>query len=174
MGSAAFILAEYTGTPYREVVYAALIPAFLYYIGVFVQVHLRAVRRDLRPYTGEIPRLTRTFALGWPFLVPIAVIVGMLMAGYSPVMTAGAGALGVGEIAAPAGVRRGDQQKPAWIAHMRIGAGDGDVAGFDWLAQGFQNGTGIFWELVHEQDTVVGKRNLPWLGALAPAHDGGH
>jgi TRAP transporter 4TM/12TM fusion protein len=95
MGSAAFILAEYTGTPYREVVYAALIPAFLYYIGVFLQVHMRAVRRDLRPYNGEIPRLSRTFVLGWPFLIPIAVIVGMLWAGYSPVMTAGAGALGV-------------------------------------------------------------------------------
>lgn len=95
MGSAAFILAEYTGTPYREVVYAALIPALLYYVGVFLQVHLRAVRRDLRPYNGEIPALSRTFILGWPFLVPISVIIGMLWAGYSPVMTAGAGALGV-------------------------------------------------------------------------------
>lgn len=95
MGSAAFILAEYTGTPYREVVYAALIPAMLYYVGVFLQVHLRAVRWNLRPYDGEIPKLTRTFALGWPFIVPIAAIVGMLMAGFSPVMTAGAGGLGV-------------------------------------------------------------------------------
>lgn len=95
MGSAAFILAEYTGTPYREVVYAALIPAMLYYVGVFLQVHLRAVRWNLRPYDGEIPKLTRTFALGWPFIVPIAAIVGMLMVGFSPVMTAGAGGLGV-------------------------------------------------------------------------------
>lgn len=95
MGSAAFILAEYTGTPYREIVYAALIPAFLYYIGVFLQVHLRAVRDDLRPYSGEIPRLATTFALGWPFLIPIGVIVGVLMAGYSPVFTAGAGAVAV-------------------------------------------------------------------------------
>ena len=95
MGSAAFILAEYTGTPYREIVYAALIPAFLYYIGVFLQVHLRAVRQDLRPYSGDIPRLSSTFAAGWPFLIPIGIIVGVLMAGYSPVLTAGAGALAV-------------------------------------------------------------------------------
>lgn len=95
MGSAAFILAEYTGTAYREVVYAALIPAMVYYVGVFLQVHLRAVRRDLRPYEGEIPRLSTTFAEGWPFIVPIAAIIGMLWVGYSPVMTAGAGALGV-------------------------------------------------------------------------------
>lgn len=95
MGSAAFILAEYTGTPYRDVVYAALIPALLYYVGVFSQVHLRAVTQDLRPYNGDIPKLARTFALGWPFIIPIAVIIGMLWVGYSPVMTAGAGALGV-------------------------------------------------------------------------------
>jgi TRAP-type uncharacterized transport system fused permease subunit len=95
MGSAAFILAEYTGTAYREVVYAALIPAMLYYVGVFAQVHLRAVRYDLKPYEGNIPKLASTIANGWPFLVPIATIIGMLWAGYSPVMTAGAGALGV-------------------------------------------------------------------------------
>lgn len=95
MGSAAFILAEYTGTPYREVVYAALIPAMLYYLGVFMQVHLRAVKDDLRPYDGEIPRLADTFAVGWPFLVPVFTIVGMLVMGFSPVMTAGAGAFAV-------------------------------------------------------------------------------
>ena len=95
MGSAAFILAEYTGTPYREIVYAALLPAFLYYIGVFLQVHLRAVREDLRPYSGKIPTLASTFSFGWPFLFPIAMIIGVLAAGYSPVFTAGAGALAV-------------------------------------------------------------------------------
>ncbi|MCT8973985.1 TRAP transporter permease [Microbaculum marinisediminis] len=95
MGSAAFILAEFTGTPYREIVYAGLIPALLYYVGVFLQVHLRAVREDLKPYSDAIPTLASTFALGWPFLIPIAVIIGVLMAGYSPVFTAGAGAFAV-------------------------------------------------------------------------------
>jgi TRAP transporter 4TM/12TM fusion protein len=65
MGSAAFILAEYTGTPYREIVYAGVIPAMLYYLGVFLQVHLRSVRYDLRPYEGEVPPLSATFKLGW-------------------------------------------------------------------------------------------------------------
>lgn len=95
MGSAAFILAEYTGTPYLTIVSAAVLPALLYYIGVFLQVHLRAAREDLRPYSGEIPKLSATFAFGWPFLIPIAIIIGVLVAGYSPVFTAGAGALAV-------------------------------------------------------------------------------
>ena len=92
MGSAAFILAEYTGVPYREVIQAALIPAIVYYLGVFLQVHFRAVRHDLRPVEGTIPTVWQTLATGWVFILPIAAIVLVLMAGYSPTMTAGLGA----------------------------------------------------------------------------------
>ncbi len=93
MGSAAFILAEYTTVPYQEVVLAALLPAMLYYLGVFLQVHLRAVKEDLRPSEGEIPTVADTFRTGWVFLIPIFGIVWALMAGYSPTFTAGVGVL---------------------------------------------------------------------------------
>jgi len=95
MGSAAFILAEYTGLPYREVVYAALIPAFLYYFGVFGQVHLRAVRFNLKPVEGDIPTMRKTMSTGWVFLIPILIIIAALMRGFSPTLTAGIGALSV-------------------------------------------------------------------------------
>ncbi|MBP5857450.1 TRAP transporter fused permease subunit [Marivibrio halodurans] len=95
MGSAAFILAEYTGTPYRDIVLAAVIPALLYYLGVFLQVHLRSVRYDLRPYEDEVQPLSQTLKEGWPYLIPIALIIGVLVAGFSPVITAGVGALAV-------------------------------------------------------------------------------
>lgn len=94
MGSAAFILAEYTAVPYREVVYAAVLPALLYYMGVFTQVHLRAVRHDLRPSEDEIPTLKSTFSTGWVFMIPIIGIISALMSGYSPTFTAGIGVLG--------------------------------------------------------------------------------
>lgn len=94
MGSAAFILAEYTAVPYKEVVYAAVLPALLYYMGVFTQVHLRAVRHNLRPSEDEIPTLKSTFSTGWVFMIPIIGIVSALMSGYSPTFTAGIGVLG--------------------------------------------------------------------------------
>lgn len=93
MGSAAFILAEYTSVPYQEVVLAALLPALLYYLGVFLQVHLRAVKDDLRPSDGEIPTVAETFRTGWVFMIPIIGIVWALLAGYSPTFTAGVGVL---------------------------------------------------------------------------------
>lgn len=94
MGSAAFILAEYTAVPYQEVVLAALLPALLYYLGVFLQVHFRAVRDDLRPSEDEVPTLASTFRVGWVFMIPIIGIVVALMAGYSPTFTAGIGVMG--------------------------------------------------------------------------------
>lgn len=93
MGSAAFILAEYTGVPYNDIVVAAIVPALLYYLGVFGQVHLRAVKYDLRPSEDEIPTVRQTFATGWVFLIPIIGIVTALLYGYSPTFTAGVGVL---------------------------------------------------------------------------------
>ena len=95
MGSAAFIMAEYTETPYRDIVLAAIIPALLYYFGVFMQVHLRSVRFNLRPYEETVPALAETIKQGWPYLVPIVAIITILLAGYSPTYTAGVGTLAV-------------------------------------------------------------------------------
>ena len=95
MGSAAFILAEYTGVDYKAVVVAAVVPALLYYLGVFSQVHLRAVRDDLRPSEDEMPTVAQTFRTGWVFLLPIIGIVVALLSGYSPTFTAGIGVMGV-------------------------------------------------------------------------------
>ncbi|MGB0747500.1 MAG: TRAP transporter permease [Magnetospiraceae bacterium] len=95
MGSAAFIMAEYTGTPYREIVYAAIVPALLYYLGVFLQVHLRSVRHNLRAYDDKVPPLSETLKKGWPYLIPIGTIIAVLMLGFSAVFTAGAGAIAV-------------------------------------------------------------------------------
>jgi TRAP-type uncharacterized transport system fused permease subunit len=47
MGSAAFIMAEYTGIEYRQIAIAAILPALLYYICVYSQVHFRALRFGL-------------------------------------------------------------------------------------------------------------------------------
>lgn len=91
MGSAAFIMAEYTGISYNEIVFAALLPALLYYGGVFTQVHLRAVKLNLRPSEGEIPTAAETFKTGWVFMLPIIGIVIALILGYSPTFVAGVG-----------------------------------------------------------------------------------
>ena len=48
MGAAAFLMAEFVGVPYIEVVEAAIIPAVLYFAGVWLGVHLEAKRTNLK------------------------------------------------------------------------------------------------------------------------------
>jgi TRAP transporter 4TM/12TM fusion protein len=96
MGSAAFIMAEYTGIEYRDIAVAAFLPALLYYVGVYAQVHFRALRFGLVGLDrSQIPRLIVTLRRGGMFLVPLAVLTGALLYGYTPTMVAVYGALAV-------------------------------------------------------------------------------
>jgi len=90
MGSAAFIMAEYTGIQYREIAVAALLPALLYYICVYSQVHFLSLRLPgLKPLDPDkIPRLKATLKRGWVFLVPLVVLTAALLYGYSPTRVA--------------------------------------------------------------------------------------
>lgn len=96
MGSAAFIMAEYTGIDYREIVAAAILPASLYYISVYAQVHLRSLKLGLRGMSeDEIPEFRTTFRLGGVFLIPLVALIIALLMGYSPNMVAVFGAVSV-------------------------------------------------------------------------------
>jgi TRAP-type uncharacterized transport system fused permease subunit len=53
MGAAAFLMAEIMNVPYAEVVKAAIIPAILYFTGVFVEVHFEAKKCGLRGLSRE-------------------------------------------------------------------------------------------------------------------------
>jgi TRAP transporter 4TM/12TM fusion protein len=85
MGSAAFIMAEYTGISYRDIALAATIPSLLYFVGVYTQVHLRSLRLGLVGMADkDIPKLGPTLRQGMPFYVPLVVLVVVLLMGYSP------------------------------------------------------------------------------------------
>ncbi len=96
MGSAAFIMAEFTGIDYVDIVVAALIPALLYYVCIYTQVHLRSLKMGLRGLDADaIPRLGATIRRSGLFLVPLVVLVGALVEGYSPTFVAAFGTLSV-------------------------------------------------------------------------------
>ncbi len=85
MGSAAFLMAEFTGIPYQSIVIAAIVPALLYYLCVYLQVHLRSLRLGLHGVDpATIPPLRQTLRQGGLFAVPLVALVSALIAGYSP------------------------------------------------------------------------------------------
>jgi TRAP transporter 4TM/12TM fusion protein len=96
MGTAAFLMVDFTGIEYRDIAFAALLPALLYYLSVYAQVHFSARRRGLGRLAEErIPRMAGTMRDGGMFLVPLVVLTVALLYGYTPTMVAVYGCLAV-------------------------------------------------------------------------------
>jgi TRAP transporter 4TM/12TM fusion protein len=96
MGAVAFLMADFTGTPYYLIAWYALLPSLAYYLGVFALVHFEAVRLDLgRVPEDEIVGLPAALRRNWPSLVPIAVLLWLLVSGYSAAYVAAGSALSV-------------------------------------------------------------------------------
>jgi len=80
MGAAAFIMAEYIGISYMEVVKAAIIPALISYMALLYISHLEALKLNLKGMPkADIPHLWNTFVSGLHYLLPIIVLVYLLM-----------------------------------------------------------------------------------------------
>ena len=89
MGTVAFIMAEYLGVRYGTIAMAAVIPALLYFSGVFFQVDIRARRIGLTGLSKEeIPNLKETIKKYGHMIIPMIVLVYFLMDGFSPVYSA--------------------------------------------------------------------------------------
>lgn len=79
MGAAAFLMAEFTNITYNEIAIAAIGPALLYYIAVFIQVHLVAHRDNLSSMpASELPVLEDVWRGAILFFVPLAVLLYFL------------------------------------------------------------------------------------------------
>ena len=76
MGAAAFLMAERLDLPYNQILMAALLPAILYYIAVFIQADVEAARRKIPPVPKEQIRPFRVVVFeGWYFFVPFIVLI---------------------------------------------------------------------------------------------------
>lgn len=85
MGAAAFIMAQFLGVSYWEIVVAAALPATLYFTSIFAMVHFRAGKMGIKGMSKEdLPDLGQVFRKGWHLLVPIVTLVVFLALGYSP------------------------------------------------------------------------------------------
>ncbi len=86
MGAAAFLIAEFTNTPYLKVAVTAFIPALLYYLGLWAGVHFEAKKLKLRGMRkDELPKIKETLKERGHLLIPIIAIIVILVMGYTPI-----------------------------------------------------------------------------------------
>jgi len=89
MGAAAFLMAEFVGVPYIEIVKAAVIPAMLYFIGIWIGVHFEAKKDGLKGMPkDELPKFGPLLREKGHLAVPLIVIVYLLVTGYTPMRAA--------------------------------------------------------------------------------------
>ncbi|ODT16848.1 MAG: C4-dicarboxylate ABC transporter [Kaistia sp. SCN 65-12] len=80
MGATAFVMAQFMGTTYAEVALAAIIPALLYYVGLFMQVDSYAARHGLKGLERrELPSAWVAFKEGWYYAFVIVLLIVMLL-----------------------------------------------------------------------------------------------
>ncbi|MGE0038989.1 MAG: TRAP transporter permease [Xanthobacteraceae bacterium] len=94
MGAAAFVMAEFIGVGYGQVIIWALLPAILYYVACFSAVHFEAKRRGLVGVPrSELPKLKDVFRERGHLFIPILTILAVMYSGYSAPLAALAGTL---------------------------------------------------------------------------------
>ncbi len=81
MGAAAFLMAENIGVPYSNLVVRAILPAALYFLGVFIAVHLEAKKEGLRGLTREeLPRFLPLLKQSY-LLLPLIILIALVGSG---------------------------------------------------------------------------------------------
>ncbi len=95
MGAAAFLMAESLGLPYITIVKAAIIPAVLYFTGIFITVHLEAKKLGLKGLPREqLPKFLPLFLRKGYMILPLFVIIFFLCSGKTAVFAALMGIVG--------------------------------------------------------------------------------
>ncbi|MCS2608408.1 TRAP transporter permease [Halomonas dongshanensis] len=85
MGAGAFLIAEYTNTPYLDIVKVSILPAIMYFSTVYLFVHIIALKQGMQGMPkSELPQMRQVMRDGWHFLLPLAVLVWLLVLNMSP------------------------------------------------------------------------------------------
>jgi len=89
MGAAAFLMAEFTGIPYIDIAKAAVIPALLYFTGIFIAVHYEAKRLGLQGIPrSQLPGVWSVVKSRGHLMLPLLGIIYLLMEGNTPMKAA--------------------------------------------------------------------------------------
>ena len=76
LGATAFLMADFIRVPYSSIAIAALIPALLYFLSLYLSVDLKAALTGLAPVPqSEIPQARAVLASGWHVIIPLVVLV---------------------------------------------------------------------------------------------------
>ncbi len=90
MGAAAFLMADYVNLPYSSIIVKAILPAVLYFVGIFIAVHLEAKKLGLRGLNkDEVPKIKNLIGKSY-LLIPLALLIYLVSSNSKTIQTAAA------------------------------------------------------------------------------------
>lgn len=126
MGSAAFIMAEYLGVTYGDIIRFAAIPAILYFAAVFIQVYFTARKENLQGTpASEIKKAIPVLLESGYLALPLLGIIYMLVSGYSAMRS---GFIGIILIVAFSALKKKTRIGPKKILKAMLSAGKSIIA----------------------------------------------
>ena len=151
MGATAFLIADFLQVDYSQVVLAALVPAVLYYVCLFLQVDAIAVRFGLHGLPkDELPQVGPLLRRGWQFFLPLGVLIYLLFfLRFHPAWSALVAALTLLVLSV---IRQRRLLRLTEVRDMMLGAGDSMlpllmIAGGAGIVIGVMNSTGLGFSL---------------------------
>jgi TRAP transporter 4TM/12TM fusion protein len=96
MGAVAFIMSDITNIPYDQIAWAATLPSVLYYVSLYLLVHIDAVRyEEGRIPESDIVSFWTALRRGWVYFLPLIAMIALLVQGYTPTYVAAGSTLAV-------------------------------------------------------------------------------
>ena len=163
MGAAAFLMAENIGVPYSNLVVRAILPAVLYFLGVFITVHLEAKKEGLRGLSKEelpafLPLLKQSY-----LLLPLIILIALVSSGSRSIAFAAAIAIIAAIVVGLINKQNRITPKRIWEALAAGGQGMITVAvacGVAGIIAGAITMTGLANELINGIVTLAGDRTI--------------
>jgi len=85
MGAGAFLIAEFTRTPYSTIMLVSIVPALMYFLTVYLMVDFESMKRHLRGVDrSELPDWRKVLKDGWYFVIPLALLFVLVLMRFSP------------------------------------------------------------------------------------------
>lgn len=135
LGAAAFLMVEFLNVSYQTIIAAAIVPAFMHFFGVFMQVHFEAKRYGLRGLTEEeMPKLRESFQQRWPTLIPLVLLITILVSGRTPYLAAFTGITSCMIVGLSTSVR--GNRSVNWVSLIALHVLLALIAFVDWGSEG--------------------------------------
>ncbi len=163
MGAAAFLMAENLGVGYGKIILAAILPAILYFVGIFISVHLEAKKHDLRGLSKEELPDWKPLVKKLYLLIPLCLLIYLVTSGTRTIHTSAA--IAIIAVIVVSLINKDNRLTPKKVLEALAAGAQGSITvavacGVAGIISGTITSTGLASDLLHGIVTIAGGHQI--------------